>query len=289
MVNVGINLQHLPGGGTAANVTKIAQHAEQVGLHSIWVSEHIALPVQIDTKDPYNEGGKLPFEIDTVYPEAMVLLGFVAGVTERIRLGTYVVPVIARDPLSLAKQAATVDVLSDGRLELGVGAGYLLEEAVLLGHPVDHPAGRLAETIEIMRKAWTQPVFDHAGRFWTIPPVAVRPAPIQATLPVWIGGSSPSALRTAARWGNGVLVPKATPESVQRIRQELPGHCQISAGWHLHDDESDLPRGCALRDAGADLLIVHGGTEPDDVLPTLDRLERMLPLLGAMDTRVELL
>jgi probable F420-dependent oxidoreductase len=194
VVDVGINLQHLPSGHIADDVATIARGAEEIGLHSIWVSEHIVLPAHIETKDPYNEGGRLPFEIDTIYPESMVLLGYLAGATTTLRLGTYVVPVIARDPLSLAKQAATVDVLSSGRLELGVGAGYLIEEAALLGHPSDHPAERLAETIEIMRKAWAQPVFEHAGRFWQIPPVAVRPPPVQQTLPVWVGGSSASAL-----------------------------------------------------------------------------------------------
>lgn len=278
-MDVGINLQHLPGRATATSVATIAQRAEQAGLHSIWVSEHIALPVHIDTLDPYNERGRLPFEIDTVYPEAMVLLGYVAGVTTTLRLGTYVVPAITRDPLSLAKQAATIDVVSDGRLELGVGAGYLLEEALLLGHPVDHPAARLRETIEIMRRAWENHVFEYRGRFWTIPPVAVRPAPKQDTVPVWIGGSSPSALRTAAECGNGVLAPKATPESVRRIRQELPEHCRVSAGWHLRRDDFDVETAVALRDAGADLLIVHAGAETDEVMPALDHLERVLPSL----------
>lgn len=276
MLDVGFNLQHLPQRDASASVVSIARRAEQAGLHSIWVSEHIVLPVDIATKDPYNEGGRLPFEIDTVYPEAMVLLGYIAGNTATLRLGTYVVPAIARDPLSLAKQAATVDVVSDGRLELGIGAGYLIEEGALLGHPVDHPAGRLAETVEIMRKAWESPVFEHRGRFWTIPPVAVRPGPVQSSVPLWIGGSSPSALRTAARFGAGVLSPKATPPSVAEIRRQLPVQCRVSAGWHLRGDNSDLDRGRALRDAGADLLIVHAGTETFEVLPALEHLERLL-------------
>jgi probable F420-dependent oxidoreductase len=276
LVDVGINLQHLPRGDTASAVVSIARRAEQAGLHSIWVSEHIVLPARVETKDPYNEGGRLPFDLDTIYPEAMVLLGYVAGVTTTLRLGTYVVPVIARDPLSLAKQAATLDVLSNGRLELGVGAGYLVEEAMLLGHPTDHPAARLAETIEIMRKAWATAVFEHAGRFWKIPPVAVRPAPVQKTVPVWIGGSSESALRTAIRLGNGVLVPKATPASVARVRDAVPSACRVSAGWHLSGTGADLAQALTLRDAGADLLIAHAGAELDEAIPALAHVERLL-------------
>jgi probable F420-dependent oxidoreductase len=279
-VDVGLNLQHLPSVRTAEQVAGIAVAAEGCGLHSIWVSEHIVLPSRVDTKDPYNEGGVLPFDLDTLYPEAMVLLGYVAGVTTTLRLGTYVVPIIARDPLSLAKQAATVDVLSGGRLELGVGAGYLIEEATLLGHPSDNRAGRLAETIEIMRKAWASPVFEHRGRFWDIPPVAVRPAPVQTQLPVWIGGSSPSALRTASALGNGVLVPKATPDAVARVRAEVPTSCRVSAGWHLEGTGQDVAVARSLRDAGADLLIVHAGTDAEEVLPALRRLaDEVLPCL----------
>lgn len=272
-MDVGLNLQNLPRNDIAEQVAQIAVAAEQCGLHALWVSEHIVLPACVKTKDPYNEGGRLPFEIDTLYPEAMVLLGYVAGLTRTLRLGTYIVPAIARDPLSLAKQAATVDVLSGGRLELGVGAGYLLEEAVLLGHPYDHRAGRLAETIEIMRKAWKHPVFEHQGKFWDFPPVAVRPAPLQGdALPVWIGGTSPTALRTATRWGNGVLVPKATPESVAIVRAELPGSCRVAAGWHITGGDGDLATGQALRDAGADLLIIHAGTDAAEVIPALERV-----------------
>jgi len=280
MVDVGLNLQHLPALDTAAQVAEIAVAAEQRGLHSIWVSEHIALPARVETKDPYNEGGRLPFDLDTLYPEAMVLLGYVAGVTRTLRLGTYVVPVIARDPLSLAKQAATVDVLSGGRLELGVGAGYLVEEGELLGHPTDSRAGRLAETIEILRRAWAKPVFEHSGRFWQYPAVAVRPGPVQPSVPVWVGGSSPSALRTATRWGDGVLVPKATPEEVARVRGIVPPSCRVSAGWHVSRTAGDLAAAEALRDAGADLLIVHAGTDAIEVIPALHRLaDEVLPHL----------
>jgi probable F420-dependent oxidoreductase len=279
VVDVGFNLQHLPANKSALSVMTIGQRTEEAGLHSLWVSEHIVLPVDIATKDPYNEGGRLPFEIDTVYGEAMVLLGYIAGVTSSLRLGTYVVPVIARDPLSLAKQAATVDVLSDGRLELGLGAGYLIEEGRLLGHPVDHPAGRFAETIEIMRKAWAQPAFEHSGRFWTIPPVAVRPGPVQQPLPVWIGGLSKSALRTARTHGNGLLVPKATPAKVAHARAQLPDTCRVAAGWHPSDGQFDLDSARALQDAGADLLIAHGGDEMHDVLPVLEHLGELARLL----------
>lgn len=271
-LEVGLNLQNLPRERVAAQVGEIALGAEQAGLHSVWVSEHIVLPVDVATLDPYNEGGVLPFEIDTLYAEAMVLLGYLAAKTTTLRLGTYVVPAIARDPLSLAKQASMVDVLSGGRLELGVGAGYLVEEAVLLGHPTDRRAGRLAETIEIMRKAWNSDVFEHHGKFWDIPGAAVRPGPIQDPLPVWVGGNSPTAIATANRWGNGILVPKATPDAVAQVRAAVDAHVRVAAGWHLSGTPADLDGAAALRDAGADFLIAHAGVEAAEILPKLELL-----------------
>jgi alkanesulfonate monooxygenase SsuD/methylene tetrahydromethanopterin reductase-like flavin-dependent oxidoreductase (luciferase family) len=152
----------------------------------------------------------------------MSFLGFIAGATKTLRLGTYVIPAINRDPLTLAKQVATVDLLSGGRVELGIGAGYLPEEAEVLGRPSDHRHAPLDETIDILRKAWGNPSFEHHGRFWDIPAVAIRPAPAQgAGLPIWIGGRGPSALRTTRERGDGILTPKATPDSVATMRAAL--------------------------------------------------------------------
>ena len=217
---------------------RLAREAERLGYHSLWTNEHIAIPGQIRSRYPYTPDGVPSFKIDTAWHESMVALAFLAGVTERIRLGTAVIPLFDRDPLSLAKQAASVDDLSGGRLELGLGAGWLAEEAQLLGHPHDHRGARLDECIEILRKAWTQRTFEHHGRFWDYPwEVGVHPQPPQgAGLPIWIGGESERALRTTAQaslilrraiWASSAL-RRRTRSRRKALRLEAYGTCDAA-------------------------------------------------------------
>jgi probable F420-dependent oxidoreductase len=255
------------------DLTSLAQTIERLGFHSIWVTEHIAIPVEIRSRYPYSEDGRPSFGPETEWPEAMVALGYVAAVTRRVRLGTAVIPMITRDPVSMAKQAATVDALSDGRLELGLGAGWLLEEAEVLGHPHDRRGDRLDEAIDIMRKAWTESTFSHEGRFWRIPPVGVHPHPPQgAELPIWIGGTRPAAIRTSAERAAGNLLWMPTPAEVAQMRAALSAGRRVAASmpfWYGRGDPA--PRARALGDAGADLvLLVHYG-EPPDVARDLER------------------
>src|SRR2546428_12825160 len=134
-------------------------------------------------------------------------MAFVAAATERVRLGIAVVPLITTHPIRLAKQVATIDVLSKGRFELGVGGGWLVEEAQALGDPIDHPGARMEETIEILRLAWREPTFSYDGWFWKIPPVGVNPRPLQGErLPLWIGGHGGTAPRGAGEPGAGVFI-----------------------------------------------------------------------------------
>lgn len=256
-----------------ADLARLARTIEELGYHSIWVTEHIAIPVEIRSRYPYSEDGRPAFGPETEWPEAMVALGYVAAVTRRVRLGTAVIPMITRDPVSMAKQAATVDALSDGRLELGLGAGWLLEEAEVLGHPHDRRGDRLDEAIDIMRKAWTQPAFSHEGRFWRIPPVGVHPHPPQGgELPIWIGGTRPAAIRTSAGRAAGNLLWMPTPAEVAEMRAELPTDRRVAASmpfWYGRGDPA--PRARGLGDAGADLvLLVHYG-EPAEVARDLER------------------
>jgi probable F420-dependent oxidoreductase len=242
-----------------AEWVRIAREAERLGCHSVWTNEHIAIPSRIESRYPYTPDGKPSFHIDSAWYDALVALAFLAGVTERIRLGTAVVPLFDRDPLSLAKQAASVDDLSGGRLELGLGAGWLAEEAGLLGHPSDHPGGRLDECIDILRKAWTQRTFEHHGRFWDYPDeVGIHPQPPQgARLPIWIGGESERALRTTAKRAQGNLLWLADPVQVMQFRRrldELKSGLKLAVSMRLEEHAADKAR--AIRDEGADLLLL---------------------------------
>lgn len=259
-------------------MTELAGAAEDMGFHSLWVAEHIAMPVSYASRYPFTDDGVAPFDHTVSYTEAMVTLGFLAGVTSRIRLGTSVIPIITRDPLSLAKQAATVDVVSGGRLELGLGSGWLLEEAHLLGRPSDHPRQRLAETIQVMEKAWVGADFEHHGAFYDIPPTGVHPHPVQSPIPIWIGGISDPMIAIAADQGVGVIIPaRSDEETIAMVRsavQRLPRDRDVAVVLLPAGDASDVDRMAALRGVGATLIVVQ---LPNDRAVALDIMERLAP------------
>ncbi len=240
----------------------LVSEIERLGYESIWVTEHIAIPVTIKSSHPGSPDGRPTFRFDTPWFEAMSTLSFVAALTRTIRIGTSVVPMFSRDPLFLAKQAATVDVLSNGRLELGVGAGWLVEEGAILGHPTDHRAERLDEAIQIMQMAWTRESFDYVGKYYRFPVVGLHPHPIQSGgVPIWIGGTSSAALRTARLYGTGLILSRLEPGDVQeladRSRIDRPD-LRIAAYMPL-GMRRDLmaTKALAYRRAGADRLLLR--------------------------------
>jgi alkanesulfonate monooxygenase SsuD/methylene tetrahydromethanopterin reductase-like flavin-dependent oxidoreductase (luciferase family) len=149
----------------------VARMAEQLGYDSLWATSHTAIPVRFDSRYPYDPSGRPGWDATTPWGDALLSLAFAAAVTERVRLGPSVIPLITTDPLTLAKHAATLDLYSGGRLELGIGAGWLVEEGNALGRPTDHRLARLEETLDILRLAWSRQTFSYAGQFWNIPEV----------------------------------------------------------------------------------------------------------------------
>jgi probable F420-dependent oxidoreductase len=247
--------------GSAEEIRLVAGAAEASGYHSIWVNEHIVIPTGPATSYPYRPDGKLPIGAGAAWTEAMVTLGYLGGITSRVRLGSAVIPVITRDPLSLAKQAATVDVVSGGRLELGLGAGWLVEEAEALGRPADRRAARLRETVDILRLAWTGEPFTYAGELYRIPEVSVTPRPVQGPeLPIWIGGVSSAALELAARAASGLVLSISEMAGAERVAEiaatlwrERPS-VRLMAPVSI--DEPGAPdRTAALHEAGADVVM----------------------------------
>src|SRR5256884_4246514 len=188
-------------------VLGVAQTAERLGFDSVWTNSHTVVPSSFKPRYPYGPDGMPSWNAKTAWADAMITLGFVAAATERVRLGVAVVPLITTDPITLAKQAATVDLLSNGRFELGVGAGWLLEEGEALGHPTDHRQARLEETLDVLRLAWTRPMFSYDGRYVKIAEVGVHPQPPQGErLPLWIGGPGAGSVRIAAKHGAGPFI-----------------------------------------------------------------------------------
>lgn len=243
-------------------ILEYTRAVESLGFDSLWTNSHIAVPVTFEPGYPYSDDRRPPWNATSSWLDAMTTLSFVAAATERVRVGVAVVPLITTDPLTLAKQAATIDVLSHGRFELGIGGGWLTEEGRALGHPTDHRTARMEETIDILRKAWGQPTFDHQGRFWQLPPLGINPKPPQgAGLPLWIGGHGDEAVRVAAEHDAGLFVwlPRR-PERLAEYHRKLRARSKtapLAASMILAEAEGRwLEAAREMRDAGADLLVI---------------------------------
>ncbi|HLA77876.1 MAG TPA: LLM class flavin-dependent oxidoreductase, partial [Vicinamibacteria bacterium] len=147
---------HLPQVGPFASpeaIVGVARKAEDLGYHSLWVSDHIVTPRRLDSPYP---GGRYPVQPEWPFLEPVSTLLFAAAVTRRVRLGTSVLVITQRQPVVLAKELATLDVLSEGRLIFGAGAGWMKEEFQALNVPIADHGPRMAEYLEVIRRCWTE-------------------------------------------------------------------------------------------------------------------------------------
>ncbi len=183
----------------------MAAELEAAGFDSIWVSDHIVFPVETTSRYPFAADGRPTWPLDTPYLEPMVVLGAVAAVTKRAFIGTSVLIAPMRNPVLLAKQAASIDVISGGRLVLGVGAGWLREEFEALDADFEHRGAALDEWIEILRSCWTGRAGPYAGKHYKLP-AAIHSLPKPPDgLPILVGGMSRHALRRAGAVADGWL------------------------------------------------------------------------------------
>lgn len=197
----GVHLPHLGRKVDRETIVGFAKELERLGCHSAWVSDHIAWPADIASKYPYDAEGAFGPTPDMGWLDPLGTLTFVAGCTEKLRLGTSVMIVPYRPPVQTAKQLATLDVLSGGRTILGVGVGWMAEEAAILGMPWDKRGKRTDEQLAIFRALWSERDPSFKGEFYEFPTVGFEPKPVQDPLPIWVGGSTPAAFRRVARFG----------------------------------------------------------------------------------------
>lgn len=216
----------LPGSGPLTgpeNMSAIARRGEELGYDFLMVPDHIVFPRQDESVYPYNEQGVHPGVSAGACLEQLTVLAFLAGQTKRIRLGSSVMIVPHRSPVVTAKALATLDVLSNGRVIVGVGTGWLREEFEILGLPPFEERGAVTdEYIRAFKELWTSdnPTFE--GKYCRFSEVSFLPKPVQKPHPpIWVGGESHAAMRRAARMGNGwhplganVRFPLGRPEQL---------------------------------------------------------------------------
>jgi len=219
MMRFGVHLGNFGGDATAERILRVARRAEGEGFDSVWVSDHVAVPVSFDSASGLPGSGGA--SIGRVF-DALTTLAVVAGATDRVELGTSVLVLPIRHPVATAKAVATLDCFARGRLLLGVGAGWLKEEFAALGAP-DYARRRAAfdESVEVMRRLWREPTVRFSGQVYQFDAVHSQPRPWQRdAVPLLVGGYGDWSLRRAAVLGGWIGIrqrPAALSQSLQRL------------------------------------------------------------------------
>ena len=256
--------------------TDTAVLADELGFDSVWLPDHLVFPVVLDTSG-YPGDDRPDIAPDTPLFDCPAYLSYLAARTARIRLGTYVYVYALRHPLVAARGFATADLLAEGRIEVGVGAGWLQAEWDAAGADFATRGARLDEAIEVTRRLWADDVIEHHGTFWSWDPVRFEPKPHQpGGPPILVGGESRAALRRAAALGDGWLSMPHTLESIGP-QLELLAKYRAQSG---RADERFTVTACVLdppahdevpawEEAGVDRLIVRPWRRSRDTLEAL--------------------
>ncbi len=260
----------------------LGRTAESLGFHSLWIPEHVVLFGEYASRYPYAPDGKLPVKPDAGFLEPFTALSYLAACTTTIRLGIGVCLVPQRNPVYLAKEAAGVDWLSGGRLDLGIGVGWLAEEFHAVGVPFASRGARCDEYIEVMRRLWTDDVAEFHGELWSLPPCRQDPKPVQQPHPpIHVGGDTDAALGRVADLGQGWAPFSMTPDDLAKRLGDLDA-VLADRGRSRHEIEVSvfpylLPTGAKdirrYRDAGANQVVVMAAAADAGALE--DALERL--------------
>ncbi len=222
-MDVGVRLPSAIQKATAANVMRVAEWAETLGFHSVWVSDHVILPERVESQYASRPNGRWDHPADTPWFDPLLTLALAASVAPHVLLGTSVLVLPLRHPVLLAKQLASLDVLSSGRVLLGIGIGWMAEEFRLIGVPFEERAPRAVEMVQLMRALWADRPVDFRGRYWAVSGCRMSPPPSRRSIPVLWGGHSRAALKRVAALGDGWhpsrLPPAELKTSITALRE----------------------------------------------------------------------
>ncbi len=261
-INIGIeNLQQMVG---------VAQHAEKLGYESVWTFEHVIVPEDYSSKYPYHPSGKMGAAPDTPFVDPLIALTAIATATTTVRLGTGVNILAQVNPLYMAKQAASLDYLSNGRFMLGVGIGWLREEFAALGVPFERRGARFDDYVVAMKKIWSGEEFSHHSDFINWEGFKSFPIPVQKPLPVVIGGAKGKIYERIARHGTGWFAPIGDPAELSAALSELRAACDAN-----DRDFSEIEITCMWPGIG--------GKEAVEALEAVGVSRVVIPVMGLPD------
>jgi probable F420-dependent oxidoreductase len=204
-MRLGFGLPVTGGWATPENMVAVAREAESLGYHSLWTVQRILYPSAPRNEYAGSPGGPWPAYFESV-ADSLVALGYVAAATSRIRLGTAVVNPTYYSPVLLAKQLATLDVVSGGRLTVGAGLGWSEDEYAATGVPFRRRGRRLDECLRCLKLVWTEELVEFTGEFYGIPASRIDPKPVQLPHPpLLVGGYSAAAMRRAVSLADGYI------------------------------------------------------------------------------------
>ncbi len=276
VVRLGLHALGIGAGARRAVVDAVAASAEASGFATCWAGEHVVMVDRPESRYPYSQDGQIAVPADADWLDPLVTLSFAAAATQRIRLATGVLLLPEHNPVLLAKQAASLDVLCGGRLTLGVGVGWSREEFDALGIPFARRGRRADEYLQAMRTLWREDLASFDGEFASFQRVRVNPKPVRdREIPIVIGGNSDAALRRVARLGDGwygfnLGGVAEVRERVAILKELCEEHGRDIGELHLsvaveRSEPEDIG---VLRDIGvSELVLVAAPPEDPDAVP----------------------
>jgi probable F420-dependent oxidoreductase len=204
----------------------LAKSCEEVGIESLWTVEHVAVPTGYTAQYPYSADGRMPGGEDSPIPDPLLWLAYVAGQTSKIRLATGILILPQRHPIYVAKELATLDVLSKGRAILGIGIGWMEDEFRALGIPFDERVGRTEESCAALRSLWSSGAEAFKGEHYAWDALESNPKPVQpGGVPIVVGGHVLGAARRAARVGDGFFPMKTEGGRLRELLDAMSDEC----------------------------------------------------------------
>jgi probable F420-dependent oxidoreductase len=255
----------------------LATTAERCGFESLWSVEHVAVPVK-HLPYPGSSDGSMPGGDDVAIPDPLIPLAYVAAVTKTIKLATGILILPQRHPIYTAKEVATVDVLSGGRVILGIGSGWMKEEFEALGIDFHHRGAMTDEAIQALRALWKDGAASFEGKHFKFGPLHSNPKPVGRNVPIHVGGHSAAAARRAGRYGDGFFPTVMNPEKLRELFATVRSEAQKAGRNPDAIEFSCLTRSLKpddlkmLADMGVSRVVVNPpGTKPEVVTRGLEK------------------
>ncbi len=269
---------------TPESIAGFAVRAEEAGLDSIWMGEHVVLFDEMEFPYPGSRDGKIPVPEGGGLLDLVPTFAFMASVTSRIRFGSGICLVPQRNPVYTANEFATLDWLTGGRMDFGVGVGWCKEETTACGYGFHDRGERCDEFLELIHALWTEPVASYDGKHFQLAPCRMDPKPVQASgIPTIVGGHGNPSLRRAAKYGDGwygyMIDPATTQGILARLDAALEDAGRTRDGFEIvvtppYRVSDDMIREFA--DLGVDRVIpMLGSQDPERVAKRLGELERL--------------